>query len=113
MVTPPQWPSFPLFDPPDPAPRPATRRHAQTSLEAWTRVEPQRREVYERILGLIQRRGPIGATVHEIAGGLRKLPSSISGRLTELVRDGRLKVQLDAAGKQVKRSGARVLVAGE
>jgi hypothetical protein len=100
---------MPLFDPPS-LPRPTPAGIPETSIEAHERVKPHKRAVYAAILGVVQARGPAGATVLEIAAALAKKRSTISGRLTELWRDGRLWFRRDAAGEVMKREGARVYV---
>jgi hypothetical protein len=61
-------------------------------------------------VAIVRGRGAIGATVHEVADALGKVPSDISGRLTELRGMGRLQLQLDADGNPTRRGGARVLI---
>ena len=81
---------------------------AETSRDAHQRIRPHKREVHDKIMALVRRRGSV--TVHEVADGLGTHPHCISGRLTELRISGRLTYQLDAEGRRIRRGGAYALV---
>jgi hypothetical protein len=100
-----------LFPPADYAADPCSNRHggSETSAQAHERVRPHKRQVYARILALVEARGLAGATVHELAEAMATMPNCISGRLTELRALGRLQHRLDGSGNLVKRRGAGVL----
>jgi hypothetical protein len=99
--------SRPIF-PADPCA--GRHRGAETSTQAHAAILPTKRQTHERIMAIVQARGDAGATVHELADAMGTTPNCVSGRLTELRALGRLTFALDAAGNNVKRRGACVLV---
>jgi hypothetical protein len=103
---------MPLFDggPQDPEP---PRRVANTSRAAYQRVRPHMSAMKRRILEAIRAAGERGLTVREVAAVLGKLPHEISGRLTDLVRGGAIRVAVDNVGRELERDGARVLILAE
>ncbi len=60
------------------------------SEQANRRVEPYKRGTREHLLAIIRACGEHGATLLELSAHFCKTPNAISGRLTELKRDGRV-----------------------
>jgi hypothetical protein len=74
------------------------------SEAAFEKVVRDKQQMYERIIKLVTARGDYGITVHEVAGAFGKTPNCVSGRLTELRMQGRLKKNGE------RRHGAAVLI---
>jgi len=70
---------------------PTSSRHggAETSVEAFAGTSQEKRDNDKRrILELSQR--PDGVTLHEACADMGRNPNELSGRFSELVRDGQL-----------------------
>ena len=77
----------------------------ERSAEAHRRIEPHKAGMRARLLEHLRGRGAGGATLKELCQAFDKQPHQISGRLSELKRDGEVQETGHA------RSGCEVLVA--
>lgn len=78
---------------------------APTSVEAFESIKGKLPEARREVLEFIASRGDYGATVHEVAEHFGKGVNAVSGRISELLRDG------DARRNGQKRNRASVVVA--
>jgi len=70
----------------------SARRHKgnEQSSAAFHVIKDRLTQAQERVLGIIKYKGDRGATVNEIAFALDTTPNAISGRVSELKRDGKI-----------------------
>jgi hypothetical protein len=105
--------TLPLFDRYAPGDITASRhRGAETSEEAHAKIAPTLADQRERVYAFIRSRGHTGATGEEVAIALEMRVHSVSGRVSELLRDAR--VYTDGRKRQTSSGcNARVLLAAE
>jgi hypothetical protein len=61
---------------------------SEESEDAWDRIRELAAQSRRRVFRFIRSRGQYGATTDEVAAVFRVDPNAVSGRLTELKRDG-------------------------
>lgn len=86
--------------------------HHTNSMEAFRAIEPQLPARRAEVLRTIAR-FPAGLTAEQVARHMRRPQHTISGRLTELKKDGHIIQRQDANGNPVRRqtiSGNRATV---
>lgn len=79
---------------------------AETSRQAFERIRPYLTRSQQRVLDVVKRRGPVGATCREIADELRCGMNAVSGRLTEL----RVRKKIVVSLREPRRGGGQVWV---
>lgn len=84
----------------------SARKHQGNPLseEAFERLRPSLPAQRAAVLEYIRSRGELGATSKEVAGYLARALNCISGRLSELKRDG------DIVGTERRRDGCQVWI---
>lgn len=99
-----------LLNQPDPDPSFSRHRGNAESRDAFEAIKGKLPAARARVLEFVRSRGEQGATTDEVAAAFGVGANVVSGRLSELKRDGLL---VPTANKRVTRNGqnARVFVA--
>lgn len=84
--------------------RPAPHNRSDTSKRAAIRIDGVRRNLHNRIVAELRRRGPHGATAEELAAHFQAKIQTVSARLNELHREEFIHPALDAAGEVITRA---------